>query len=102
MAVMKIEIERLSVTTSKPFAAVVAALNAAIGHPDMAQFFKTTEGAPTFAALESTVARGLGRTGLMLFMLLDPGAILRKETGSAGPKIMRFLIGNPLIRSAIH
>jgi uncharacterized protein (DUF302 family) len=43
------------------------------------------------------VQRGLGRTGLMVFMELDPGAILRKETGRDTPKIMRFLIGNPLI-----
>ncbi len=31
----KIEIERFSLTSSKPFDRVVAALNAAIGHPDM-------------------------------------------------------------------
>jgi uncharacterized protein (DUF302 family) len=97
MTIRKIEIERLSVTSSKPFEAVVAALEAAIGHPDMAQFAKGTEGARTFAELESTVDRALGRTGLMLFMKLDAGAVLRKETGLDTPKIVRFLIGNPLI-----
>jgi hypothetical protein len=30
----KIEIERFSLTTSKPFDEVVAGVNAAIGHPD--------------------------------------------------------------------
>jgi uncharacterized protein (DUF302 family) len=93
----KIEIERLSVTSSKPFEAVVAALEAAIGHPDMAHFAKGTEGARTFAELESTVDRALGRTGLMLFHKLDAGAVLRKESGLDTPKIVRFLIGNPLI-----
>jgi len=39
----------------------------------------------------------LGRTGLMLFMELDHGAILRKESGQAAPKIVRFIVGNPLI-----
>jgi uncharacterized protein (DUF302 family) len=39
----------------------------------------------------------LGKTGLMMFMELDHGAILRKETGLDTPKIMRFVIGNPLI-----
>jgi uncharacterized protein (DUF302 family) len=97
MTIRKIEIERLSVTSSKPFEAVVAALEAAIGHPDMAQFAKGTEGARTFAELESTLDRALGRTGLMLFMKLDAGAVLRKETGLDTPKIVRFLIGNPLI-----
>jgi len=33
----------------------------------------------------------------MLFMKLDQGAILRRETGLDAPKIVRLLIGNPLI-----
>ena len=32
----------------------------------------------------------------MMFMELDHGAILRKETGLDTPKIVRFLIGDPL------
>jgi hypothetical protein len=34
MTIRKVEIDRLSVTSSKPFEVVVAALKAAIGHPD--------------------------------------------------------------------
>ena len=33
----------------------------------------------------------------MLFAEFDLGAILRRESGAATPKIMRFLVGNPLI-----
>ncbi len=33
----------------------------------------------------------------MLFAEFDLGDILRRETGSKTPKIMRFVIGNPLI-----
>src|ERR1700738_548996 len=33
----------------------------------------------------------------MLFMKFDAGAVLRKETGLDKPKIVRFLVGNPLI-----
>src|SRR6516165_2929005 len=33
----------------------------------------------------------------MLFMEFDLGAILRRESGLETPKIMRFIIGNPLI-----
>jgi len=97
MMIKRVEIERLSVTSSKPFEVVVAALKAAVGHPDMVEFVKATQSARTFAELESMVHRGLGRTGLMMFMELDHGAILRKETGLDTPKIMRFVIGNPLI-----
>jgi uncharacterized protein (DUF302 family) len=97
MTIRKIEIERLTMTSSKPFEAVVAALEAAIGHPDMVEFMKAIAGARTFAELESAVQRGLGRTGLMLFTKFDLGAILRKETGLETPKIVRFVIGNPLV-----
>jgi uncharacterized protein (DUF302 family) len=76
---------------------VVAAIKAAVGRPDMAEFFKSTSGARTFAELQEAVQGGLGRTGLMLFMEFDLGAILRKETGLDTPKILRLLIGNPLI-----
>ena len=93
----KIEIDRLSVRSLRPFEAVVTTLHAAIGHPDMAKLSKTIDGAATFAELESAVRQGLGKTDLMLFMQLDAGAVLRKESGRDAPKIMRFLIGNPLI-----
>ncbi len=33
----------------------------------------------------------------MMFIKLDHDAILRKETGLDTPKVVRFLIGNPLI-----
>jgi len=36
--IKKIEIERFSLISSKPFDQVVAALDAGIGHPDMAEF----------------------------------------------------------------
>lgn len=97
MTTRKIEIERFCVTSTKPFEGVVTALNAAVGHPDMGEFVRTANNARTFADLESAVQKGLGRTGLMMFIELDLGAILRKETGLDSPKSMRYLIGNPLI-----
>jgi len=97
MTFRKVEIERFSVISSKPFGAVVAALKSAVGKPDLVEFMKSTKVARTFAELESAVQRGLGRAGLMMFMELDHGAILRRETGLDSPKIVRFLVGNPLI-----
>jgi len=93
----KIDIERFSLTSSKPFDQVVAAVNAGIGHPDMAEFFRSTHGARSFAELKSAVEKGLSKAGLMLFMQLDHGAVVRKETGRDIPRIIRFVIGNPLI-----
>ena len=92
-----IEVERFSLISSKPFDQVVAVLYASIGHPDMAEFGRSTHEARSFAELKSAVEKGLSKVGLMLFMQLDHGAILRKETGRETPKMIRFVIGNPLI-----
>src|ERR1700757_3413680 len=95
--IRKIEIERFSLTSSKPFDQVVAAVNAGIGHPDMAEFTRSTREARSFDELKRTVEKGLTEAGLMLFMQLDHGAVVRKQTGSDTPKIIRFVIRNPLI-----
>ena len=95
--IKKIEVERFSLTSSKPFDLVVTALNAGIGHPDMAEFTRATHEARSFAELKSAVEKGLSKPGLMLFMQLDQGAVVQKETGQDTPRIIRLLIGNPLI-----
>jgi uncharacterized protein (DUF302 family) len=63
----------------------------------MAEFARATKCAQTFAELERAVQKGLGRTELMIFTELDLGAILRRETGRDVPRVVRFIIGNPLI-----
>ena len=93
----RFEIERFSVTTSMPFEAVVTALKDAVGRLELVEFAKASRQAGTFAELKPLVDRNLGKTGLMLFMELDHGAVLRKETGLTTPKIVRLMIGNPLV-----
>src|SRR5215831_15754986 len=93
----KIEVERFTLSSSKPFDQVIAALNSAVGHPDMAEFWKSTDRAQSDAELQNTIEKGLGPTGLMLFAEFDHGAIVRKGTGRATPRMIRFVIGNPLI-----
>jgi uncharacterized protein (DUF302 family) len=95
--VRKIEMERFSLTTSKRFDEVIAGVNAGVGHPDMAEFGRSTHEARSFAELKSAVEKGLSKVGLMLFMQLDHGAVVRKETGRETPKMIRLIIGNPLI-----
>ena len=75
----------------------MAALKSAIGQPDIVEFFKASRAANSFPDLERIVQGGLGRTGFMLFAEFDLGAVLRRESGAATPRIMRFLVGNPLI-----
>ena len=95
--IRKIEVERFTLSSSKSFDQVVAALNSAVGHPDMAEFWKSTHRAQSDAELQNTIEKGLGRTGLMLFAEFDHGAVVRSGTGRATPRMIRFVIGNPLI-----
>jgi uncharacterized protein (DUF302 family) len=95
--IRKIEVERFTLNSSKPFDQVVTALNSAVGHPDMAEFWQSTHRAQSDAELQDTIEKGLGRTGLMLFAEFDHGAVVRSGTGRATPRMIRFVIGNPLI-----
>src|SRR6201984_251457 len=92
-----IEVVRFSLTSSRPFDEVLAAIKGAVGNPDMVDFAKATSAARTFVELESAARKGLGKTGLMRFMELDRGAFIRKATGRDTPRIVRLIIGNPLI-----
>jgi uncharacterized protein (DUF302 family) len=97
MSIRKIEIERFSVTTPKPFEAVVAALKTGVGRLDLLELAKASKSRGTFTELEEVINRDMGKTGLMLFLEFDHGAVLRKETGLDKPKIVRLVIGNPLV-----
>src|SRR5712692_6722549 len=97
MSTRRIEVERFSVTTSKPFDEVVAALRAGVGQLDLVAFAAESQAPRAFAELEDVINRRMGPTGLMLFLEFDHGEVLRKETGLDVPKIVRLVIGNPLV-----
>ena len=58
--IRKFEMERFSLSSSKPFDQVVAALDASVGHPNMAEFARSTREARSFAELKSAVENGSG------------------------------------------
>ena len=95
--IRKIEIERFSLTSTKAFEKVLAAINDAVGHPEIAEFWQSAHRTQTLAELESIIQKGLGRSGLMSFVQFDHGGIIRKETGRDTPRNVRLVIGNPLI-----
>src|SRR5712672_4592208 len=97
MSIRKIKMERFSVITSKPFDAVVTALKAGVGRLDLVDFADASRSSGTFAELEEVINRDMGKTHLMLFLEFDHGAVLRKEMGLDKPKIVRLVIGNPLV-----
>ena len=61
--ISKVEVERFSLISSRPFDLVLAAINDAIGHPDMAEFCKWTHRTRTVAELESTIQKSVRKDG---------------------------------------
>src|SRR4029077_13788888 len=75
---LAIEMQRFSVTSAKPFEKVLAAVDAAVGHPDGAEFHRKLGAAKTYAAMEKIVSEVIGVSGLMEFIRFDLGEVLRK------------------------
>jgi uncharacterized protein (DUF302 family) len=97
MPTIKVQVRRFSVVSSRPFEEIVRRLTATIGHPDMNAFRKAVAAGTTVADLEEVVHRAIGSSDLMEFVRFDGGEILRKERDGQGPKILRLVVGNPLI-----
>jgi uncharacterized protein (DUF302 family) len=95
--IRKVEMERFTVTSSKPFDVVLAAIKASIGHPNTAELWRATLRATTAAELEAAIQPVLGESGLMQFVEFDHGMIVRKGTEHQTSRIIRLVIGNPLI-----
>jgi len=93
----QITVERFSVVSAKPFAEVVRAIEAQVGHPDIHQFYEAIQAAEDDQALQRVVNLAIGPSDLMEFISLDHGVVLRRGLGPGAPNVMRLLIGNPLI-----
>jgi uncharacterized protein (DUF302 family) len=97
MPTIEVPVRRVSVVSSRPFEEVVRRLTSTIGHPDMNAFHSAVAAARTVADLGEVVQGAIGSSGLMEFVRFDAGEVLRKERGGQGPKIVRLVVGNPLI-----
>src|SRR5262245_39366319 len=97
MRTTELRVQRLYFVSSRPFEDVVARLTATIGRPAPGAFHKAVVDAPTDADLQKAVNYAIGSSGFMEFVRFDAGEILRKETGGKGPRILRLLVGNPLV-----
>jgi hypothetical protein len=97
----KIEIQRWSVVSSKPFDTVLATLEAAIGRPNMSEFGARMTAATTFDEMKAIVCETVSGIGLMEFMRLDQGAVLAKAGVDGNPRSVRIILGNPLIMQSM-
>jgi uncharacterized protein (DUF302 family) len=97
MPTMDFAVRRISVVSRRPFEEIVRRLTATIGRPDMNAFHNAVAAATTVAELDAVVTAAIGSSDLMEFMRFDSGDVLRKEAGGQGPKMLRLVVGNPLI-----
>lgn len=81
----------------RPFEEVLARLTASIGQPDMPAFQKELATARTLEQLTALVEDSIGPSQLMEFARFNLGAVLTKARGRPGPRIVRLIVGNPLL-----
>ena len=97
MPTRQVDVRRFSVVSSRPFEEIVRRLTATVGRPDMNAFHSAVAAATSVADLEAVVQGAVGSSDLMEFVRFDAGEALRKGRGGQGPKILRLVVGNPLI-----
>jgi uncharacterized protein (DUF302 family) len=99
MQAIEVLVRRISIVSHRPFNEVVERLSNAVGHPEMKAFHKGIMEADNVAELEQLVQNAAGHGELMEFYRFDSGEVLGKGQGAKKTKLMRFLIGNPVIMS---
>jgi uncharacterized protein (DUF302 family) len=97
MPMIEVPVRRTSVVSSRPFDEIVRRLTATIGRPDINAFHSAIAASTTVADLEEVVQNAIGSSDLMEFVRFDAGEVLRKGRGAQAPKILRLVVGNPLI-----
>ncbi len=97
MPTLEVQVQRVSVLSARPFEEIVGRLTATIGRPDISAFHSAIAAARTVADLEEVDQEAIGSSDLMEFVHFDSGEILRKEGDGQRPKILRLVVGNPVI-----
>jgi len=87
VATKQITVERFKIASAKPFAEVVRAIEAQVGHPDIKQFYEAIHEAEDEHELQRVVNDAIGPSDLMEFMRFDQGAVLRRTTKTDVPRI---------------
>ena len=106
MSNLRITVERRVIVSSRKFEDVIASIHAAIGHPDMHDILeRDCRRLPPMPKWNGIIHGAVGPSGLMEFMRFDHGQFLQKTQNTAAPvatpRIVRIVIGNPLIMMAM-
>jgi Domain of unknown function DUF302. len=97
MSTKRLNVERVTVTSRKSLQDVLSKFDAAVGHPDIQEFWKHVAAAKTKLGMEKVVQSVLGPSGFMEFARFDHGGVVHKGESGDYAKVLRLVIGNPLI-----
>jgi uncharacterized protein (DUF302 family) len=95
MSIQEVHVQRVNIVTAEPFYTVVARIDAVI--LIWLHFRKSLSAALNEAEMGTVVNPVTQPNGLMEFTRFDHGRVLQKENGTAKPRILRIIAGNPLI-----
>jgi uncharacterized protein (DUF302 family) len=101
MQTRQVNMQRWSITSHKPFDAILAAVEEQIGRPNMLEFVAKMTAAASYDEMQRVVHDSVGEIGLMEFMRLEHGAVLRMAGGDGNRKSVRLIVGNPLIMQSM-
>jgi uncharacterized protein (DUF302 family) len=93
----RIDVERVTVSSRKSLQDVLSKFDAAVGHPNIEEFWKHVAATKTNSEMEKVVQSALGPSGFMEFARFDHGGVVHKGETGDHPKVFRLVIGNPLI-----
>ena len=93
----RINVDRVTLTSRKPLHDVLSKFDAAVGRPDIEQFWKRMSEAKTTSEMETAVQSVLGPSGFMQFARFDHGGVVHKSKPAGSRGVFRLIIGNPLI-----
>jgi uncharacterized protein (DUF302 family) len=93
----EIRMRRFSVVSARPFEETVDRLMETIGRPDMKAFHRALTDATNADEIAKVVGDAVGSSELMEFYRFDAGAVVSKQPGRDRVRMLRLLVGNPVI-----
>jgi uncharacterized protein (DUF302 family) len=104
MVTTTLNVERASYVSQKPFYEVLKALDASVGHPNMAELSRNIRKANTVWEVDEIVRASVGSSGLIEFLRFNHGEVVHKGKSGSIPGLVRLVVGNPSImrRMAEH
>src|SRR6201984_1978814 len=93
----RINVDRVTVTSCKSLQDVLSNFDAAVGHPNIEEFWRRMTAAKTNAEMEKVVQSALGPSGFLEFARFDHGGVVHKGETGDHPKVFRLRLGTTVI-----